>query len=401
MRICINAVHRSLYQRSVRLFKYEKYHILTADLHHPVKSFDEKFYICQTCHKHHYKNDIPCQAVCNKMALDPIPDELRDLKKLERVLISNRLLCRKIALMHGKGEFSKIKGSICNIPVEAANICNILPRSGVSNRLIVVKLKLDPKYRGHVYFELVRPHIIYQALTYLKLHNKFCKDISVTKGLSSEDMFKFSDIVEIPGETESVTEKNVSDGEEMTENINYNRSETEFTSVEDPLNMYRTASNETTLVSEIPNIINDENVIIAPAQGKTPVSILKDEFCEEQAFPHLLPKGKFGYVPRDIPISPGRYFNQRSLNFNQYFAYANYIFFARSVFEQYHLRSSINFAMHKIKPGTLTAGPVKSNFKGMVERFVASDNAFSFMSSKEHQHIVNSFCMMYWPWLNN
>ena len=51
----------------------------------------------------------------------------------------------KIALMHGKGEFSKIKGSICNIPVEAVNICNILPRSGVSNRLIVVKLKLDPK----------------------------------------------------------------------------------------------------------------------------------------------------------------------------------------------------------------------------------------------------------------
>ena len=28
--------------------------------------------------------------------------------------------------MHGKDEFSKNKGSICNIPIEAANICNIL-----------------------------------------------------------------------------------------------------------------------------------------------------------------------------------------------------------------------------------------------------------------------------------
>ena len=37
--------------------------------------------------------------------------------------------------------------------------------------------------------------------------------------------------------------------------------------------------------------------------------------------------------------------------------------------------------MHKIKPGTLTAGTVKSNFKGTRERFVAKDNAFSFMSS--------------------
>ena len=30
--------------------------------------------------------------------------------------------------MHGKGEFVKIKGSICNIPIETANISNILPR---------------------------------------------------------------------------------------------------------------------------------------------------------------------------------------------------------------------------------------------------------------------------------
>ena len=49
----------------------------------------------------------------------------------------------------------------------------------------------------------------------------------------------------------------------MTENIN-SRSETKFASVEDHLNMHRTASSETTLVSEIPNITNDENVIIAP-----------------------------------------------------------------------------------------------------------------------------------------
>ena len=122
--------------------------------------------------------------------------------------------------------------------------------------------------------------------------------------------FKFSDIVEIQRETASVTEKNISDRKEMTENVNYNRSETEFASVEDPLNMYGTASNETTLVSEIHIIINEENVIIAPGQRKIPVSILRDEFCKDQAFPFLIPKGKFGYnVPQDIPLSPARYFN--------------------------------------------------------------------------------------------
>ena len=129
-------------------------------------------------------------------------------------------------------------------------------------------------------------------------------------------MFKFSDIVEIQGQSECVADKNVSHRKESTENIN-DRSETEFASVEDPLNMHRTASNKTTLVSDIPNIINDENVIIAPGQGKKPASFLRDDFCEEQAFPYLLPKDIIGYnVPQDIPITPSRYLNQRLLNFN-------------------------------------------------------------------------------------
>ena len=56
------------------------------------------------------------------------------------------------------------------------------------------------------------------------------------------------------------------------------------------------------------------------------------------------------------------------------------------------MRSSINFAGKKIKPGTLTAGTVKSNLKGTIERFVAKDNAFSFISSvKETPAIWKQF----------
>ena len=70
---------------------------------------------------------------------------------------------KKIAVMYGKGEPCKVKESY--VPIEAANICNILSGPAVSNRLIVVNLKRDLKYRGHVYFEPVRPHIVYQART--------------------------------------------------------------------------------------------------------------------------------------------------------------------------------------------------------------------------------------------
>ena len=54
----------------------------------------------------------------------------------------------------------------------------------------------------------------------------------------------------------------------MTKNIN-DRSQTQFASFEDLLNMQRTTSSEITLASELPNIINGDNVIIASGQGKT------------------------------------------------------------------------------------------------------------------------------------
>ena len=33
-----------------------------AELDHPVKSLDEKFYICKTCHKYLNENEIPFQG---------------------------------------------------------------------------------------------------------------------------------------------------------------------------------------------------------------------------------------------------------------------------------------------------------------------------------------------------
>ena len=37
--------------------------------------------------------------------------------------------------MHGKVEFAKFKGSVCNISIEATIICHILPRPADSNIL--------------------------------------------------------------------------------------------------------------------------------------------------------------------------------------------------------------------------------------------------------------------------
>ena len=83
------------------------------------------------------------------MEIDPIPNELKDLKCLEKILISKRILLGKIAIMNGKSKFSETKETI-----ELAGICNVLPRPVDSNGLIVVKLKQDLKCRGYVHFVL-------------------------------------------------------------------------------------------------------------------------------------------------------------------------------------------------------------------------------------------------------
>ena len=82
--------------------------------------------------------------------------------------------------MHEKGEFVKIMGNICNIPVKTDMVCNVLPRPINNNGLVLVKLKRHLRYQGYVYFEPVRPSAIYEALNYLKRKNKFYKDISIS-----------------------------------------------------------------------------------------------------------------------------------------------------------------------------------------------------------------------------
>ena len=93
--------------------------------------------------------------------------------------------------MHEKGEFSEIKGTICDVPIVSAEVCYLLLRPADSNRLI--KLKQDFSYRGYVYFEPVRPCAVYQALDYSESHNKCYEDITISKRLSSGEILTFSE----------------------------------------------------------------------------------------------------------------------------------------------------------------------------------------------------------------
>ena len=78
-----------------------------------------------------------------------------------------------------KGRQRKIKGAICNIPVDCDQTCNILPRPPERSGIILLKLKRKLEFRGHVYFQPVRPQVVLDALKWLKTNNPLYSNIGV------------------------------------------------------------------------------------------------------------------------------------------------------------------------------------------------------------------------------
>ena len=308
------------------------------------------------------KQVIPAIAVSNKLSLSEFPEDFPKLNKLEKFIIAKRMLFKKVVIMP-KGQSPKLKGSICNVPVESKDVCNVLPRGMDNNGVVLVKLKRKLCYRGHVYFEPVRPGIVVSALEYLKANNPLYKDVTIDSNYSGENL----SLEDIRNSESGKCEPDLTQLEET----------------ENPLDEYRAGANESSLTSIVPHQINENDITLAPGEGKSPISMITDENCEELSFPHLFPSGKFGFkVDRHEKLTPTRYFNQRLLNYTQKFAAdSDYIFFASSISQQMKLNSQINIAMQKVKTGRLTAGMLSDNFEGTVRSLIANDSAFSFMDT--------------------
>ena len=375
--ICI-VCNRCHYQRSVIPFKSEKYVLNIDNLYYEeVSSSDGKLYICHTCHKKLKKSEVPAQAVSNKLAIFDFPHDLANMNRLERAIISRRILFKKITIMP-KGQTPKLKGSICNVPVNTNDVANTLPQGADSNGILMVKLKRKLMYRGHVYFEAVSPDVVRSALQYLKLNNPLYSDIEIDIGQIPENLLSLIEPIDIPIQLE--VDNDALDSHNNTTEDHSNPSlDINVPEDDNPLDMFRIGATETMLVSNIPQV---EDIVIAPGEGMQPMSLLMDEKCEELAHPHLFPTGKYGYrVEREIKLSPVKYFNQRLLNYKQKFSSdSDYIFYALTVMQQLNLNSQINIAMKKMCTNQVTAGMLSNNFTDTVKSFIAKDEGYSFMT---------------------
>ena len=147
---------------------------------------------------------------------------------------------------------------------------------------------------------------------------------------------------------------------------------------DDPLNQFRTPTNETCLQSVIPDYpasveendqvsLGNEIYNIAPGENRHAVSFMTDKQCEELALPVLLPRGKFGYnADRDVKLSPVKYFNARLLHYSGCFATnPEYLFFAQFIIEQKKISDSINIALKKGYSQPVSANQLRSNAQSL------------------------------------
>ena len=184
------------------------------------------------------------------LSLEKIPKELDCLNTLELVLISKRLLFKNIAIM-SKGQTPKIHGSIVNVPVNVSETCNHLPRGGKCEEVILVKLKRKLYFKGHVYFEPVRPQRVRAALEFLRKVNPLYQDVIIN------DTNINPDLLSIGKKTlESETDFEINDELGTTSNL---------------LNTHRHAADECL-------VIENENLLeLAPGQDKGTRHILFDK----------------------------------------------------------------------------------------------------------------------------
>ena len=347
------------------------------------------------------------------------PPELANLEKLEQILVSQRIVFEKIVVMP-KGQQKKIRGRICNVPVSCEETCRVLPRPPDSSGIIMLKLKRRLQFRGHVYFQAVRPEVVLHALQWLKRNNELYENVAINLQNIDRDL---SSLCNHEEETESgiatccqtgtfardyngdvndcrkgqtVNKQGGKDKGYCSQDGNFDSDASgDFENDcerEDPLNEHRAATCETCLQSIIPDypIISDEegrersagNEIfsVAPGENKHPVSMMTDRHCEELAFPVLFPKGRFGYkMERKEKLTPVRYFNARLLHYSGRFAMnPEYLFFAQFIIEQKKVSDSINIALKKLHGQPLTASQFRSN-EQCVKNLIFKDQAYLFL----------------------
>jgi hypothetical protein len=254
-------------------------------------------------------HNIPTNALINGVSFPPIPPELQGLTQLEERLLAVRQPFMKIVeLSPYAGAQYGLRGSCVNVPTELNSTVNVLPRHLNESETVLVKLKRRMQDKNPYAYDLIRPEKVYRAAQYLvntelyKKHNITLDEHwlhNANKELEVVDINEHNDecknesnidreIIATNKEEEVIEKKSHDILAEFIENITINDQNSDSENEDAEIEKEMQKQESMVMPDILPDhIAKDTGITIAPGEGKTPISLLRDDDADVLSFPTI------------------------------------------------------------------------------------------------------------------
>ena len=240
-----------------------------------IKSVDDIEWICQTCNNHLKKGRVPPCAIANGMQFPEKPSFF-DLNELECRLIAPRLAFQKIFQAPRGGQL-KITDNVVNVPADVNSTVNMIPRLPNETGTIKVQLKRRLQYKSSALSLNIRPHKVMQAAAWLVNTSPLYEG----QGVSIDQNWLRSLPLSVNETCDAIETQNDAN-DQSTSNIpddQWSEDEAEI-----PAGTTDSMLTTSDFVSD-----NEKQEIynFAPGEGNKPLSVFRDQFSEEMAYPGI------------------------------------------------------------------------------------------------------------------
>ena len=318
------------------------------------------------------KDKIPPCAAKNGMSFPAKPDFFY-LNELECRMLAPRLAFQKL-LQAPRGNQFKIKGNVVNVPAEVNNTVNMLPRLPQESGTIKVQLKRRLEYKSSALSLNVRPNKILQAANWLATNSILYREQGISFSTDRAKSYS-TNLSQNESKTGDVSQPNeqISDSEDINQLDDWTEDDAEIP-----------AGVTDTMLTAIDFLEDNERAQIyniAPGEGIVPLSIFRDKYSEELAYPGI-------FVGQKRPENHDRlvdvyYSDICKSELRQSYGRAamciENIFFKTKKLQMKILLGKSQIALRKCKGNNrnLTAGHLKQ--EGALERLVHLDEGYKFL----------------------
>ena len=270
--------------------------------HPALLSKDNQEWVCNHCNKSIKKDRDSEFSIFNGMHMHHIADALQNMTYLEQRLIAANTPFMSIS--HRKGWQKALKGGIINVPNDLTQVMSRLPTQANAEATILVHFKRNLQFTSAYCSESIRPAAVIEALKFLTSNcrlwqswqqhlDEICQNAANIAQHADDDSGSEND--------HSDRQDPIVDDDAACSDDNM---DVDTSALEGEKARQHVEATQHTLVDSQQQLLLtfQHEMNVAPASGSSPVSVFKDDFAEEKAFPCLY-GGQAMTLPVGTPYS--------------------------------------------------------------------------------------------------